>query len=160
MPNRARKCIGKRVMGRCSNLTSPPSGRIRPTTILKVVVLPAPLGPSSPTISPGETLIETPFTTRRPEYSLASCSVSNSALAGSTGGAAGTFWTLIVATVTPTQLLGTDCRQGELIGHASRALPRRLELSFSNEMFVNPVPDQPFRFGNLSFGQGSGRLPC
>src|SRR6267378_520169 len=46
--------------------------------MLKVVVFPAPLGPSKPTISPAPTLMETPLTTRRCRYSLTSFSVDNS----------------------------------------------------------------------------------
>src|SRR6058998_2536351 len=47
--------------------------------MLNVVVLPAPLGPSRPTISPGCTWIDTPFTTRRLRYSLTRCSVASKA---------------------------------------------------------------------------------
>src|SRR5579862_5761408 len=45
--------------------------------MLKVVVLPAPFGPSNPTISPALTLTETPLTTRRPRYSFISFSVTS-----------------------------------------------------------------------------------
>ena len=49
-----------------------------PTTMLNVVVLPAPFGPSSPTISPAPTATDTPSTTRRwPRYTLASFSVAS-----------------------------------------------------------------------------------
>src|ERR1019366_567691 len=48
--------------------------------MLNVVVLPAPFGPSSPTISPAPTLTETPLTTRRPRYSFTSFSVMSSSL--------------------------------------------------------------------------------
>ena len=44
--------------------TSPSSGFTSPTIMLNVVVLPAPFGPNKPTISPGDTEIETPLTTR------------------------------------------------------------------------------------------------
>src|SRR6266699_1033731 len=47
--------------------------------MLKAVVLPAPFGPSSPTISPAATVMETPLTTRRWRYSLTSFSVRNKA---------------------------------------------------------------------------------
>src|SRR5665213_4472087 len=46
--------------------------------MLNVVVLPAPFGPSSPTISPALTSTDTPLTTRRPRYSFARFSVANS----------------------------------------------------------------------------------
>jgi hypothetical protein len=65
MPNRARLCIGSGEMSRPEKTTSPESGRTRPTIMLKVVVLPAPFGPSNPTISPEFTWMLTPFTTRR-----------------------------------------------------------------------------------------------
>ena len=39
--------------------TSPSSGRTKPQMTLKSVVLPAPLGPMTPTTSPGETVNET-----------------------------------------------------------------------------------------------------
>ena len=48
MPARARRYIGKRVTSRPSNMTVPPSASIRPIVIRKLVVLPAPLGPSRP----------------------------------------------------------------------------------------------------------------
>src|SRR4030095_292918 len=70
MPRRALSCMALRVTGTSSNTTWPSSGRTTPTTMLKVVVLPAPLGPSNPTTSPGSTLMETPLTTRRLRYSL------------------------------------------------------------------------------------------
>src|SRR5437867_7229468 len=82
MPNRARRCIGKPVMLRPRNLTAPAAGLMRPTTMLNVVVLPAPLGPSSPTISPAATVIETPLTTRRRRYSFTSFSVTSNASSG------------------------------------------------------------------------------
>src|SRR5436190_763403 len=47
--------------------------------MLNVVVLPAPFGPSSPTISPAATVMEMPLTTRRWRYSLTSFSVRSSA---------------------------------------------------------------------------------
>jgi hypothetical protein len=59
------RCMGRRVMSRFWNRTVPSSGLTMPTTILKVVVLPAPFGPSKPTISPASTWMETPLTTRR-----------------------------------------------------------------------------------------------
>src|SRR5450755_3480829 len=75
MPSRARLCIGKLVIRRDANVTEPSSGFTTPTIMLNVVVLPAPFGPSSPTISPAPTLTETPLTTRRPRYSFTSFSV-------------------------------------------------------------------------------------
>src|ERR1043166_2759620 len=78
MPNRARWCIGLRVTSVSSNCTAPSSGRTTPTTMLNVVVFPAPFGPSNPTISPGSTKIETPSTTRRLRYSFTNLSVRTS----------------------------------------------------------------------------------
>src|ERR1019366_6733776 len=47
--------------------------------MLNVVVLPAPFGPSNPTISPAPTVTETPLTTRRLPYSFTSFSVASNA---------------------------------------------------------------------------------
>ena len=55
MPARARRYIGSRVTSRPSNKTEPPSASIRPMVMRKLVVLPAPLGPSRPTTSPRST---------------------------------------------------------------------------------------------------------
>ena len=62
-----------------------------PTTMLNVVVLPAPLGPSKPTISPGLTKIETPSTTARLLYFLTSWEVERSDVSAATGAAARSF---------------------------------------------------------------------
>src|SRR5260370_6004707 len=61
--------------------------------MLKVVVLPAPFGPSRPTISPAATVMETPLTPRRWRYSLTNLSVasSGSRTAEATGAAEPTF---------------------------------------------------------------------
>ena len=66
MPARARRYIGISVTFRAPRRTSPESGVTRPTTIEKVVVLPAPFGPRRPTISPAPTSSETWLTTARP----------------------------------------------------------------------------------------------
>ena len=67
MPSRARWYIGMRVTSRPSNQTSPSSGVIIPMVERKLVVLPAPFGPSRPTISAASTSKLTPSTTlRRP----------------------------------------------------------------------------------------------
>ena len=55
--------VGDVLVRRASRV--PASGSIMPQAMRKVVVLPAPLGPSSPTISPGSTSKSTPSTTRR-----------------------------------------------------------------------------------------------
>ena len=47
-----------------STWTVPASGRRSPSIISTVVVLPAPLGPSRPKISPASTAIDTPSTAR------------------------------------------------------------------------------------------------
>src|SRR3954470_24825306 len=51
-----------------SSSTSPESGLTNPTIVWKEVVLPAPLGPNSPTTSPCSTRTETLSTTLRPLY--------------------------------------------------------------------------------------------
>ena len=52
--------------------TAPAFGRVSPTIMWDVVVLPAPLGPSSPTTSPAATATVTSFTTRAPAPSARS----------------------------------------------------------------------------------------
>src|SRR5690349_10502087 len=54
--------------------TRPASGRRMPQTIEMVVVLPAPLGPSSPKHCPRGTSNETSFTATRSPYRLLTCS--------------------------------------------------------------------------------------
>src|SRR5579875_3427128 len=51
--------------------TSPESGATRPAIIATVVVLPAPLGPSRPTVSPAATENDTPSTATFGPYRLA-----------------------------------------------------------------------------------------
>ena len=63
---RARRYIAMWVTSRSWKVTVPPSGRTMPTTMRKLVVLPAPFGPSRPTISPSWTTMLTWSTTRRP----------------------------------------------------------------------------------------------
>src|SRR5690242_4434857 len=109
MPRRARACMGNRVIGLSSKRTLPPSGRINPTTMLKVVVLPAPLGPSSPTISPDETVIVTPLTTLRPAYPFSSFCAAKS-------------------DITLNDLLLRRW-QREPVGHPLRPFPLRLKLA-------------------------------
>ena len=67
MPRRARRYIGRLVTSSPLNMTWPPLGVIWPVAMRKLVVLPAPLGPSRPTTSPAWTSKLTPSTTlRRP----------------------------------------------------------------------------------------------
>src|SRR5687767_5492303 len=80
MPRRARTYIGSEVMSLPSSSTRPESGETRPTTIEKVVVLPAPFGPSRPTTSPDEISRLTPRTTVRPLYDLVRSSVRRVAI--------------------------------------------------------------------------------
>src|SRR5688572_24665255 len=55
----------RRVIARSSTATVPDVGSIRPASIRSVVVLPAPLGPSSAKISPGANANETSSTATR-----------------------------------------------------------------------------------------------
>ena len=55
MPIRARLYVGRPNKGSPSKTMSPSSGRNWPQTQLNNVVLPAPLGPTRPTLSPGLT---------------------------------------------------------------------------------------------------------
>src|SRR4051794_37888151 len=72
MPFRARTYIGSSVTSSESRITRPESGAASPTVMANVVVLPAPFGPSRPTISPEDTSMLTPRTTVRPPYDLVS----------------------------------------------------------------------------------------
>ena len=67
MPARACLYIGMVVTSRPPNITCPASGLIMPIVMRKLVVFPAPLRPSSPTISPASIWRETRSTTVRPE---------------------------------------------------------------------------------------------
>ncbi len=49
---------------RAKTVTAPASGRVRPSTMSIVVVLPAPFAPSSATVSPGAITRSTPHTAR------------------------------------------------------------------------------------------------
>src|SRR6185295_1024954 len=66
MPLRARMYIGNWVISWPLKRILPASGWQRPTTMSKIVVLPAPLGPRSPTTSPAEISRLTALTTFRP----------------------------------------------------------------------------------------------
>src|SRR4029453_18732411 len=85
MPLRARTYIGSSVTSLPSRSTRPESGDIRPTTMEKVVVLPAPFGPSSPTTSPDEISTLTPRTTVRPLNDLVRSVVLSVAIQGLQG---------------------------------------------------------------------------
>src|SRR5438270_140054 len=65
-PPRARARRASPGPGRCISSIEPWSGPVRPRHSLKVVVLPAPLGPSSPKHSPGAIAKLTPATTSAP----------------------------------------------------------------------------------------------
>src|SRR5438105_3458234 len=63
-----------------SNVTWPPSEAISPIVIRKLVVLPAPLGPSRPTTSPSLTWKSTPLTTWRLPYHFCKPRTSSNAM--------------------------------------------------------------------------------
>src|SRR5438034_5321704 len=73
--------MGRRVIFLSSNCTAPSSGLTTPTTMLNVVVLPAPFGPSRPTISAAATVSDTPLTTRLRRYCFTSLSGSRRLIA-------------------------------------------------------------------------------
>src|SRR5262249_40097895 len=86
IPLRARMYIGSSVTSLPSSSTRPESGAVSPTTIENVVVLPAPLAPSSPTTSPESISTLTPRTTVRPLYDLVRSRVRSVAITGSREG--------------------------------------------------------------------------
>src|SRR5262245_21779925 len=69
-------CCSSGVTCSPSTLISPLSGPNMPTIILMVVVLPAPLGPSSPKIDPLLTLNERPLTATNPSNLFVTASTS------------------------------------------------------------------------------------
>src|SRR4051794_33490444 len=78
-PSFARRYMGQLVTSCPASVTLPASGSIMPHAMRNVVVLPAPLGPNNPTISPGLTSKSTPSTTRRRPYDFTNPRTSSSA---------------------------------------------------------------------------------
>src|SRR5438094_10226294 len=72
MPAAATRSGVSPVMSRPRNRTCRPAGRTRPITESSVVVLPAPLGPRTPTISPTPTSSDTPLTAATLPYRASS----------------------------------------------------------------------------------------
>src|SRR5439155_2062734 len=70
MPSRATRCGGSPRSGVPSNVISPASGRWTPLTQLSSVVLPAPLGPITPSTSPSATSNVTPSSAATPPNRL------------------------------------------------------------------------------------------
>jgi hypothetical protein len=66
MPRRASRWAGTPPTSSPPKRTVPPIGSSRPAIVVMVVVLPAPLGPSSATTSPGATAIRRSRTTGVP----------------------------------------------------------------------------------------------
>src|SRR6266487_4070935 len=113
--------------------------------MLKVVVLPAPFGPSSPTISPAATVIEMPLTTRRWRYSLTSFSVRNSAPSDAPD--APFAGESVFAASCCTSLIESQLR---LSGNVSQRFERQLDFVWrrGGERVVGLVPDQRVRVGD------------
>src|SRR6185369_7429772 len=77
MPRRQRRCGGSAVMSRPSNAMRPVSTRTSPQIRLNSVVLPAPLGPRMPSVSPASTASEIESVTfSAPKDLLTPCSAS------------------------------------------------------------------------------------
>ncbi len=129
-PSRARRYMGQLVTSWPLSVTSPASGSIMPQVMRKEVVLPAPLGPSSPTISPGSTSKSTPSTTRRRPYDLTRPLASSSDMAGDGGEGRGVqrlfFYRGLGSTPRSFGGASTRCRQR---GHSS-PLFRLLRIAF------------------------------
>src|SRR6516225_1844853 len=76
-PLRTRTLVGHCVMSRPSKITEPPHGLARPSTARSSDDLPAPLAPSTATISPRASVAETPRTAGTgPERTSSSCTSS------------------------------------------------------------------------------------
>src|SRR5690349_622971 len=82
MPRRTRRCVGSPVMSASSKRTRPAVGRSTPVSRLNNVVLPAPLGPISPRISPALTESVTLFTATSPPKRQVSPDASSNAISG------------------------------------------------------------------------------
>ena len=66
MPARARRSTDQRSMAASPKRTDPLDGVVKPVTTSRIVVLPAPFGPMSPTTSPGSIAKLTPSTATTP----------------------------------------------------------------------------------------------
>src|SRR5213078_1351837 len=85
-PARLRRCTGQSVMSTPSRRTRPWLGDWKPLSTLTSVVLPAPLGPISPTISPGRSARLTASIARRPwKSTVMSATSSREPGSGATG---------------------------------------------------------------------------
>src|SRR4051794_17036795 len=82
MPRRASSCGRMRSSAVPSQLTVPASARTNPQITLNSVVLPAPLGPITPTTSPGPTVSETPSSAVRPPKRTVTPSTSSELIPG------------------------------------------------------------------------------
>src|SRR6185369_9316029 len=91
--SRAMDAAGRAWIALPSSSTTPLSGRWKPVTRLKKVLLPEPFGPITPTISPGQTEIAWPFSAVSPRNDLVRPRVASSGVpvrpAGAFVGAAG-----------------------------------------------------------------------
>src|SRR5258707_9917442 len=79
MPAAQIRCGGSPVMSRPSSVTRPALGAWKPAMAANRVVLPAPLGPISPTISPAPTSSEARSTALRPPNDFESSRTSSMA---------------------------------------------------------------------------------
>src|SRR6476469_5143922 len=77
MPRAKIACDGSRSIRSPPSAISPPVARMTPTTVFIVVVLPAPLPPSSATTLPCGTLRLTPRSTRSAPYPASSLRISS-----------------------------------------------------------------------------------
>src|SRR5215469_3976140 len=107
--------------------------------MLNVVVLPAPFGPSRPTISPALTFTETPLTTRRPRYSLASWSVASKVPAAELA-AIFSRSELDWISLTPVSFQQVERRGIGFVAGTGRHFAQHLNIADMKD-FVNVVPD-------------------
>src|SRR5690348_7942755 len=77
---RAASRRGSRLASSASRQTRPAEGRSVPAASFRIVDLPAPLGPSSPTISPGATRSETASSARARRYAKLTAANSSAGL--------------------------------------------------------------------------------
>src|SRR5881227_4164837 len=87
MPPRQRRCGARRVTSRPSYSMRPASTRASPETRLNSVVLPAPLGPRMPSVSPASTASEMSSVTFSAPYDFDTPCRASSGMSGGGQGA-------------------------------------------------------------------------
>src|SRR6478735_641227 len=137
MPMTALACAGS-AQTSCPRIRAvPPSGRSKPVAIDSVVVLPAPLGPTSPYSDPRGTTSDRPWTTRLPLNSLTR---STSSRAGTSCGSSVTHGALAGA-ADEAAVLGEDTAGVLGLGVGDALGAAALELGVVDQQVEQPLLD-------------------